>query len=51
DKAENKKNRVDEDDGNCSPFHKKKKLSLTYGNRGVAGHALRNISSIESATL
>ncbi|KAI3881093.1 hypothetical protein MKW92_006485 [Papaver armeniacum] len=49
DKAENKKNRVDEDNGNWSPFHKKQKISLVSGNRGVAGHALRNISSIESA--
>ncbi|KAI3866441.1 hypothetical protein MKX03_000534 [Papaver bracteatum] len=42
-------NRVDKDDGNCSPFHKKQKISLTSGNRGVAGHAVRNISSFESA--
>lgn len=49
DKSEKKKNKVDENDGNCSPFHKKQKISLTFGNRGVADHALRNISSIESA--
>ncbi|KAI3972566.1 hypothetical protein MKX01_019224 [Papaver californicum] len=37
------------DDDNCSTFRKKQKISLTFGNWGVAGHAFRDISSIESA--